>query len=167
MATEQRGRGRARRVWGSGLAAGLVGAVAMGLVAMIVAAASGKGFFVPMKLVAGTFMGPAAMTAGASAVVLGAVTHLVVGSFFGVIFAAIMAEDAAPGLRFAASLVYGVAIFIVMTIFILPLIDQTMAGHIDVIWFLVYHLVYGFSLSLVVPAVRAGRRSRIGGPQHA
>lgn len=159
-------RANRRRVWGPGIVAGLVSAVAMALLAMIVAAANGAGFFAPMKLIAATFLGSAAMTAGGGAILLGMVTHLVVGAFFGVVFASILSGDAGPGMRFVSGLLYGLGIFIVMTIFIMPLINTTMATHIDVIWFMIDHLVYGFTLSLVVPAVRAGGRG-MQRPAHA
>lgn len=153
-------------VWGPGIEAGLVGALSMGLLWMIVAAAKGAGFLAPMKLVAATFMGPAAMSAGAAAVVLGLATHLVVGACFGVFFAALLAPGTAPGIRFAGGLIYGVGIFVVMTIVVLPLVNTVMAAHVDVIWFSVYHLVYGYSLSVVIPAART-RHARPGRSLHA
>lgn len=153
-----------RRIVKPGVIAGLVGAVAMALLAMIVAAANHKGFFAPMKLIAGTFLGPAVLHAGGSAILIGLVTHLVVGSIFGVLLAAVVAEDVVPGMQFAFSLLYGLGIFILMTIFFLPLIDKTMSTHIDEVWFLIYHLVYGALLALVIRAVRA---AGVGEPQHA
>lgn len=172
MASKQRVRRRARRprsghVWGPGAVAGLSGAFVMGLLAMIVAAASGEGFFAPMRLVAGTFLGLGALSAGFGAILLGIVTHLAVGLGYGVIFAAILGEETGPGMRFVAGLLYGMAIFIVMTLFIMPLVDMLMATRIDVLWFLVYHLVYGFTLALVVPAARARRTAGMRRPLHA
>src|SRR5690606_17617104 len=65
-----------------GAIGGILGALAMAALAMIVMAIIGKGFWTPPKLIAGVVMDDVLM-AGAGAVVLGVVIHLIVGAAFG------------------------------------------------------------------------------------
>jgi len=148
-------RPRSRDIFGPGIIAGLSGAALMALFAMIVSAAQGGAFFGPLKLISAVFLGSSAVTLGVGAVVLGIVIHLLVGSFWGVVYAAYLPRGVRLGTEIGVSLLYGIGIFLVMTFLILPWANPVMFGAIDRWWFLVYHLVFGVSLTLVLPVRRS------------
>ena len=139
-----------RSLWGPGVRAGVVAAVVMALFAMVVAALHGPGFFAPMKLVSGVVFGQQALTMGAPAVAIGIVIHLAVGSVFGVLFANTVPHASSFLSRAGIGLIYGAAVFLVMTFLVLPWADSVMAEHISRGWFFFYHMVFGFILGWIV-----------------
>lgn len=134
---------------GAGAAAGIIGGIGMGLVAMLVAMASTGTWFAfwdPMRLIAATFYGDAALIGGADVVFVGALTHMVVSAFWGVIFGLFVGRRNSAGGALLYGLVYGVAIWAVMTWIALPIFNETMLAHTPESapgWWFFYHLVYG------------------------
>jgi hypothetical protein len=123
-----------------GIVGGILGAVAMAIVAMAVAALVGRGFGTPLRLVAGTFYGPATMV-GIGPVIVGTLFHLFTGAVFGMIFA-LLAGRFDPSL-FWWGLFYGVVVWAIAQYLTLPLINPFMAASTPPISYLVFHLVYG------------------------
>lgn len=154
-ATPGVGRPAARDIWGPGAASGVVGAVAMGLIWMIVSAARGLGFWMPMKLISATFVGADAILGGAGSIVLGVVVHLIVGASFGIIFAALLRRGVTPAAELLLALLYSTVVFFVMTYLVLPWANEVMYLAVNKGWFFLYHLVYGAGLALVLPMRRA------------
>jgi len=151
----------ASEIFTPGILAGLAGAVIMGLLAMIVSAAMSMGFFTPMKLIAGTFLGSRVLevagSAAAGTVILGIGIHLVLGAFFGVLYAWWLPRKVSGGTEFWMSLLYGAGLFVVMAWLVMPWADPVMFAHVNKGWLFLYNLVYGVSLALVLPIRREVR----------
>lgn len=145
--------------WTSGIAGGVIGALVMGLFFMIVAAARGMGFWTPPKLISAVFLGSSAVFAGAGAVILGLVIHMIMGAVLGVIYAYLIPRNISFAMDVLMGLAYGALIYFVMTYAVLPWANPLMYAAVDRGWFFVYHLAFGLTLSLVVP-VRRGVVSR-------
>lgn len=142
-------------VWGPGIAAGVTAAIPMALFAMVLATLKGAGFFAPMKLIAATALGRAALHGGPGTILLGIAIHLAIGAAFGIVFAAIVPRYANATAVFFASLLYVTLVFAAMTYLVLPWADSTMYHRIDQGWFFAYHLVYGTSLALLIASQRS------------
>lgn len=143
-----------RGIVGPGIAAGLAGAVVMGLIAMIVAAAYGTGFWTPMQLIGATYLGVDWGDAPLWAAGLGIATHLVIGAAFGVLFVALTRNVHNMGAKIAAGLAYGAAVYLFMTYLVMPWADPVMYVAINKGLFFLYHLAYGLTLPLALPTRR-------------
>ncbi len=150
-----------RGIVGPGIAAGLAGAVVMGLFAMIVAAVAGAGFWTPMELIGATYLGVDWVEVPSWSAVLGVATHLVIGAAFGVLFVALTRNIYNLGARIAAGLAYGAAVYLFMTFLVMPWADPVMYVAVDKGWFFLYHLAYGVTLPLALPM-----RRRVTFPRH-
>jgi hypothetical protein len=131
-----------------GVRAGLFAGLVMALAGMFVSAATGAGFWTPMRLLAAGVLGVNALIGGFGVVLLGLALHFAVAAFWGVIFTALVDRDLAADRALAAGLVYGAAVWAVMTYGALPLLDRTMLPRVRLApgtW-LVMHLVYGVCL---------------------
>lgn len=131
-----------------GLRAGLFAGVVMLVVGMIISAASGAGFWTPLRLAAASVLGVDALIGGFGAALLGLALHLGAAAFFGVVFAALVDRDLAADRALLAGLVYGVGVWAFMTYAGLPAFDRTMLPRVRLApgaWF-VMHLVYGACL---------------------
>lgn len=149
-----RTRSTTRGIVGPGIAAGLAGAVVLALIAMIVAAATGQGFFTPVQLIGATYLGADWANAPVWSGVLGLVTHLVIGAAFGVLFVALTRNITNMGAKVAAGLAFGAAVYLFMTFLVMPWANPVMYGSIDRGLFFLYHLAYGLTLPLALPMRR-------------
>lgn len=133
--------------WLRGALAGFVAAVAMALVVGVL----GIGLFDTI----------AAMYGQAGTPVYGVLAHLVHGTLFGLLFAAVLSDpglyaiEAQPVRSVLAGLVFGLALAVAGTGLILPIWVNALAGDLTLSIpyitgpLLVYHLVYGSVLGLV------------------
>lgn len=138
----------------AGALAGLFAGVLMFAALMTWSASMGQGFWAPLQLVGGTFLGVKAVLGGAGAGALGAVLHLATSAFWGMLFAALVTRSATAGQAAWAGLLYGAAVWAFMTFAALPVLDRTMEARVMLIpgaWF-ACHLVYGAAL-FVTPAL--------------
>ena len=146
----------------AGMIAGLVGGVAMVLLATVYAAAAGIGFWQPVRAIAATIMGASAVQAGAGAVLLGLAVHLCMSMILGVIFAAATPREvsAAPALVFGTFA--GLSTLVIMNLIVLPFVDPSARSHlmwgtapgaIPVSIAFAMHMLYGVGLSLA-PSLR-------------
>lgn len=158
MASTGRRRGRVP----GGTAAGLVAGLAMLLAAAIGSAAEGLGVGLPARLVAATWYGVPALVGGPLVIAVGIATHLAGAALLGIAFAGLGRGRRA---RTAAGygLVFGVAVWAVMTHVVLPLVNPVMRDRVVGLtpgWWLVQHLVFGGALFLTPLLRRAlGRRA--------
>src|SRR5579864_4003210 len=74
----------------AGAVAGVSAAIAMGFVAMVVSFSLGMGFWFPLELISGAFVGVKAVLGGPEMALLGLITHLFTGALLGVIFAVVV-----------------------------------------------------------------------------
>jgi hypothetical protein len=133
-----------------GVAAGVVGALLMGLIAMVVSAISGAGFFMPLMLIGATYLGEGFNDLPVWSAVLGLITHLVVGGAFGALFVALARNIIATSAKLAAGVAYGAAVYLFMTFLVMPWADPVMYASIDKGLFFLLHLVYGAVLPLAL-----------------
>jgi hypothetical protein len=172
------GRSVARMI-GVGTIAGMVGAIAMAMYAMIAAATYQKtGFYTPMYHIASLIIGPQYMmtsmkhamagqlfsfTAGPAA--LGMAIHLAVGMIFGAVFGLVAWATKLPrAAMVAAGIVYGLLILVLDGFVLLPAAAAVfgagsaisdMAKIVGLGTFTLEHAIYGLGLGLTL-AVLAG-----------
>lgn len=139
---------------GGGLSGVLAGG-AMMLTLMTVSASLGQGFWTPLELVGGTLLGLNAVLGGFWAGAVGLALHLSASAAWGMLFASLLSRETTAGQAFWSGLVYGVAVWAVMTYIGLPVLDRTMEPRVNLIqgaWF-ACHLLYGACLAWT-PALR-------------
>lgn len=134
-----------------GALAGLIGGLAMAMVAMIRAGVEGLGFWLPPRLIGATFVGIDALTSGAGVVILGLITHMAVSMGFGILFAALIRRSTTTGTAVLGGVLMGIAAWAVMTFVALPLLNDIMRERSYALapgWWFAYHLVFGAFLGL-------------------
>jgi hypothetical protein len=128
----------------------------MVLVAFIYGVVSGRGIWLPVNLIGATLVrelqneplevltqfNPAALVAGL-------LLHAVVSVGIGFTFALLL--PTMPGPPIVWSLTVGSLLWVLASLLILPILNPTMAEHVDVPSFLVAHLVYGIVLGVWIP----------------
>lgn len=141
-----------------GVVAGLIAGMAMEIVAMVHAWAIGAGFWLPAYMIAALWYGEPALIGGADVIIVGMLTHFATAAAFGLLFGLIVGRDFSTGAALVAGLVYGVAIWAVMTYVTLPLFNSVMyeraPSMMPGMWFIL-HLVYGAFLAFTPPLARA------------
>lgn len=152
---------------GAGVVAGFIGGMVMGMMSMIHAAATGAGFFAPLKLIAATFYGSDALSGGAGPIVVGLMAHMMNSGILGLLFALVVGRRWSIGGALGLGLVWGVIIWAIMTWVVLPMADPTMHDAVlksPGMWFM-NHLVFGASLLLTPILARAfSGVSKVPGP---
>lgn len=139
-----------------GAAAGLVAGCLMMLAFMAWSASLGQGFWMPLQLIGGSFLGLRALLGGFGAGLLGLVLHLATAAFWGATFASLLGPETTPRQALWAGLVYGVSVWALMTWIGLPVFDRTMEARIGLMpgaWF-TCHLIYGAALCATPPLRR-------------
>ena len=147
---------RSKNVIGAGIGAGIIGGIVMAAYAMMHGAAVGIGFWTPMRLIAATTNGVDALIGGGGTLIWGFMIHIVTAAVWGVIFAALLPRRAGVGAGFGLGLLYGIAVWAVMTFVALALLDPTMQARISLMqgsWF-INHLIFGAVTGVLVPAFR-------------
>ncbi len=138
-----------------GAVSGLGAGAAMWLVAMI-AARGDLGFTAPLRLLAASLLGEAALDTGAAfgPLALGAILAAVGSVLFGLIYASILPERAEvfPAALLGAS--YGVAVWAVTWFALIRVLDPILFASTGAAHMLALNLVYGVALGLFVPTLR-------------
>jgi uncharacterized membrane protein YagU involved in acid resistance len=150
-----------------GVLAGMVAAIPMALVAMAVAAFQDRGFLRPAYQVAFVIVGEESRVSmertladdpffvEPEMVFFGAVLHLAVGGFFGALFAFVAPVSRFPRHRLLIGAAYGLAVMVVMSAIVLPLVALVLdagsevwglPGRIGWPTFVAMHVVYGLML---------------------
>jgi hypothetical protein len=148
----------ANGIFMGGLVAGVIAGAVMALVWMIKAGIEGAGFFLPARAIAGTYYGAEALAAGGGwAITLGVLTHVVVSAFWGLLFAWVGGARMSTGAACFAGLLYGIAIWALMSYAVLPAINPAMLGRVsdEPGWWFGYHLIFGGMLLLTPGLARA------------
>lgn len=146
-----RERARANDALVGGGSAGLLAGALM--LAFMVAAAATAGLTPawPLKLTAGTLMGPDALEEGAAAALLGLVLWAVVSTALGILFAAITPRDYSFPSAAVVGLGYALLVMPIMVTLVLPRVNPTMRAEMPAAggaWVLAY-AVFGLLLGLV------------------
>lgn len=144
-----------------GAIAGIVGGILMAIFAMLYATATGMGFFGPLRMIAATLYGEGAMTAGADALLVGLIIHVVVSAFWGAIFGLLARRVTTAGAATGLGVLFAIGVLVLMTFIVVPIVNPVMHTEIPkmpVAWF-IEHALFGVGLGLL-PAFRR----RIGHP---
>ena len=123
-------RSSPREVLVAGMAVGALGGAAMLGWLMLDAALRDTSPLTPLRLFGGTFLGPQALTAGAGAVLLGLLLHLVVSAALGVPFAALVPRDFSIVGASVLGIGYAFVVIVVMTAYIIPAANPLLDGHL-------------------------------------
>jgi hypothetical protein len=132
-----------------GIAGGFVAGLAMGVVALVHAAAVGLGFTWPLHRVASALLGLAAQGPGSA--LLGTGLHFLVAAVWGVLYVAIVPRGVPYGRAAAMGLLFGMVVFVVMTWLVLPWADDALFHSVPNFVLFLYHLLFGALLPLAVP----------------
>jgi hypothetical protein len=155
-----------------GTRAGLLAGLALGLVEILASAVLRADPWLPFEFAAAIVVGPEALSPGfplAASVMLGTVIHVLLSVAFGVGFLAALALtfqlSARPYLMLLYGALFGVAVWEVDFLAVLPAIAPALTGRLDLatqLWngIVSYCLVYGPVLAAYVIWVRPGMLDR-------
>lgn len=135
----------------AGATAGLIGGALMAGWAVIAALINGQGPFAPFALFGATFVGVEALLGGPGPVALGIALHLCMSVLLGVVFAAIVGRDPARSFAAFAGVLYGVAVLLVMTFLLTPVVDPVLRERIPMMrgaW-VIQHVLFGLGVAWV------------------
>lgn len=142
--------------WAKCAVAGIVGGLAMGAYEMMATALTGGGFWAPLNMIGATLPAfrPPAVGFVAGPTLSGLMLHMIASAFWGLVYGALVLAVAPRFGRTWPSesvlgLVYGVGVWIVMGLFIGPLLDPVMRMAPPVNFF-IGHVVYGLVVAWVL-----------------
>lgn len=134
-----------------GAIAGVVGGLAIALIAILGNLAQGRGFWLGLKGASAVFLGPARASAPGfdpSAVLLGVVIHFGVAMFWGMLFALVV-YGASRATTIAAGIGWGFVVWVGMYYVALPLVGLAqMARAVPVGAAIVEHVIFGVATAL-------------------
>jgi hypothetical protein len=143
-----------------GMLAGLAGALAMSLLAIVGSALSGHAWYAPLELAGSVATATTArFDAGVQvwAAIAGVATHFAVGAAWGALFGAVVAVSAyhlLPDEGFWYGALYGVFVWAIDLFVLLPRFDPA-AAHAVPLWFgALTHVGYGAVLGLLFHRLR-------------
>lgn len=149
-----------------GILAGLAASVPMALFSMVASLTyQGRGLFSPFYLITSILGDDTIFTSlrlaergnayllVAEPIVFGVVMHLMVGSFFGAVFA-VIAQKVPPGKTIPVAVVYALLVMVLMVFVIVPLVDRVMGGDRfgdlategGLLTLVIQHVIYGLVL---------------------
>ena len=132
---------------GVGIVAGVIAGMAMAMFIMIVTLAGGMGLFATPEMIGQTFLKG---QTGFASIVLGLMGHMMNSAVFGVIWALLWRAVAKTGaVAILGGLIYGLAIWLVMTYGVAPALGSAVPGPISPIAWVMGHMMFGFVLGLL------------------
>jgi hypothetical protein len=145
---------------GRGSTAGTVGGLLAGACMMAFAVlyfgATGRGYGLPPKLMAATFLGVDALIGGTAATIVGLAIHAFFSVLWSVLFASLISRRTHIAAALGWGLTYGFFVWAAMTWLVLPWANPTLYGRFRLFgnaW-LVAHLIYGIASFAIVPLLR-------------
>lgn len=138
-----------------GAVAGLVAGAAMWLVAMV-AARGDLGFTAPLRLIAASLLGEAALDTGTALgpLALGTLLAAVGSVLFGLVYASMLPEGAEVFWAALLGAVYAVVLWAVTWWLLIRVLDPILFVSTGAAHMLALNLVYGIVLGLLVPTLR-------------
>lgn len=139
-------------IWVAGLVAGLIAGIVMAVAATMAMPLRGQSMLSPVKLMAGTIQGEAALEGTIVTVLLGLMLHMMMSAVLGVIFALLLAGLGwhGLGLLIVAGIVYALIVFAINWFGTVPIVDKVMAARMSPVIFGLTHIIYGGVLGLLV-----------------
>jgi hypothetical protein len=139
----------------TGAIGGALGGVAMALVAIGYGLISGIGVWLPVNVIAATFLrdlqsAPIDQLSqfNLAALIIGLLMHAVLSIGIGILFVLIL--PTLPGTPIIWALTVGPLLWIIASVLTLPLIDPVMARVVNVPSFVAAHVVYGLVMGIYV-----------------
>jgi hypothetical protein len=145
-----------RSLIAAGAVAGLGAGILMAVCEMIYAGFRGAGIWLPFRSIAGTFYGPMALVGNPGVIIIGILEHLAIAAVLGIVFVTLSARGRSSGSAFWNGVLYGTAVWAVMTYVLLPVFNSTMRARVmlmPVSW-LFLHWIYGGLLGLFTRRLR-------------
>ena len=167
MAANAHSRARPSFLWGEKLAAGaiagIVATILMMGALMAYSGTIGAGVWMPLKTLAGLIYGVEALVAGAGAITTGAGIQLGFSVALGVLFGLATSRRTSRILALCAGVAIGIAIWAAMGLYVLPVLDPTMAARIGLmpVMYFVAHVLFGIGLGITPFLVHALSRRRV------
>lgn len=148
-----------------GVIAGVLGAAAVALSSMIYATvATPEEGWLPMKMVAATWLGVGALIGGNATVALGLATHFGTSIGWAIVLALLLGRRRNPGVTLVASFLWGaVVVYFLMTWVVLPHLDPVMSARVAVQpgwWWWLLHAIFGIVVGLSLMMCTGMRRAR-------
>ncbi len=140
---------RARSIAAAGVVSGALGGTVMALFLVVVGGWRDVGAFTVLRAMSALFRHEGAVPGSTGALLLGLAVHGAVSVALGVLYAAIVKRDAAPLAAVLGGLVLAVAVCVLMTAVVLPVVDPTLraiALHGMPTAWLGAHVAYGLCL---------------------
>lgn len=143
-------------LWLAGIIGGLIAGIVMAMVAMMLMPMQGKGMMYPVKLMAGTFQGEAALDDGMGTDMIGLMIHMMMSAGLGLIFGLIVAGLKLHGIvtLIVAGIIYALIVFVVNWFGTLPIVDKVMRQNMSGPLFAMTHVIYGGVLGWLVQVFR-------------
>jgi hypothetical protein len=161
---EHRVSWRARLV--AGIAAGILATILMMGLMMTYSSMVGEGASMPLKGLGAIVYGVEALVAGPRAMLTGAVIQLGFSMGLGILFAVAMSVRPSVILALLAGIVVGMAIWLAMELWILPIWDPTMGARVALMpWaYFVAHVLFGVGLGTAAIFLRTLSAARFQRP---
>jgi uncharacterized membrane protein YagU involved in acid resistance len=147
----------------SGIAAGLIGGLAM--LGFIIARAviGGIGWWAPLQTIGAAIDGPEALYGGPRAIAGGLFLHFAFSIAWGLVYAALVRRSLTPGVSLFVGVVFGAGVWFVMTFVVIPAINPMLReqASADPLMFFLAYLVYGAGVSVSPMIARAFHRRHL------
>jgi len=154
----------------AGIAAGMVGGVLMIGFLMTYSSLTGAGLTTPLKALGALVYGVEALVAGPLALLAGALIQFGFAIGLGILFALCVTRRTSTISAVFAGIAIGIAVWLVMDLLVLPLINPTMAARVALIPLAYFfaHVLFGLGLSMTPIFIRTftGQRHHHRGVHH-
>jgi uncharacterized membrane protein YagU involved in acid resistance len=146
----------------AGIAAGIIGGILMIGFLMTYASLTGAGLTTPLKAVGALVYGVEALVAGTVAVLTGASIQLGFAIVLGILFALCVSRRTSIVSALVAGIAIGIAVWLIMDLLVLPLVNPTMAARIALnpFTYFIAHVLYGIGLSTTPIFIRTFTKER-------
>src|ERR1700687_1921023 len=133
----------------AGIAAGMAGGILMMGFMMTYAGVTGAGVTMPLRALGALVYGVESLVAGPIAMLVGALIQLGFSIVLGILFALFVSRRTSTIAALFAGIAVGVAVWVAMDLFVLPVANQTMAARIALmpLAYFIAHLLHGGGLA--------------------
>lgn len=132
----------------AGVIAGIIAGSAMAMVSMMMSMMMGEGFWMPVKKISVTLLGPSVVQDPGfqmMPMMVGMMIHFMTAIAFGIIFA-LWGGRWSYGPAIGWGIAYGLAIWVVMQFIVLPIVNPVMA-QMPYLQFAMLHIIFGGTLA--------------------
>jgi hypothetical protein len=144
----------------AGIAAGVVGGILMIGFMMTYARVTGVGITMPLKALGALVYGVEALVVGPAALLAGASIQLGFAIVIGMLFALCVTRRTSIVAALFAGIAIGIAIWLLMDLFVLPFTNPTMAARVALfpLAYFIAHVLYGLGLAMTPIFIRTFTR---------